>query len=203
MSNNESAHQMSSDAAEVVWPSHCYRCGAKLPKDSHRCPNCGRRQIRYCYCGNAIPVTAAKCPYCGADWSAAIRVRRKSRSSRWDWRMFAAYCAAGGLATVAAAAAVNSLVGALALRSLPPGQTGLPGAFSARLALALTTIGRTISRIGSKVVSIGGGPWVAPAVVGTGICIGALLYMRRVGKLRLKWPFRKKRVYRRRRQGVY
>lgn len=203
MTEGASATSDKGSEPEVRWPSRCYRCGAALEPGSQRCPQCGRRQTRYCYCGNAIPVTFAKCPYCGADWSMSMRVRRKSRSRRWDWRMFAAYCGAGALAAVAAAAVVNSLVGALALRSLPPGHTGLPGAFSARLSLALATVGRTVATIWGRVISVGGAPWVGAAIAGSGLLAGALTYAYRTGKLRIRLRVGKRRVHKRRRQGVY
>ncbi|MCD6350968.1 MAG: zinc ribbon domain-containing protein [Armatimonadetes bacterium] len=181
----------------------CYRCGAELPEGAQRCPQCGRRQTRLCYCGHSIPVTAPKCPYCGADWSTALRVRRKSRSSSWNWRLLVAYSAGGALLTIALAAITNSVVGGLALRSLPPGRTGLPASFSARLSLAMTTIGRAAGHLYGKLAYLGGGPWVALTVAGTGALVGAVIYLRRAGALRLRWPFSKRRVQRRRRRGVY
>jgi ribosomal protein L40E len=176
----------------------CYRCGAALPEGAGRCPQCGRRQTRLCYCGNIIPVTASECPLCHTDWSVAVRVRRRSRSEKCDLRMLAAYAIAGALATVALAAVVNSVIGALALRSLPAGHMGLPSSFGARVSLALTTVGRSISYVLSKLSSVGGGPWVAVIVAGSGALAGAAFYLHRIEALRLRWPLWGKRVRRRR-----
>jgi len=181
----------------------CYRCGAELAEGADRCPQCGRRQTRLCYCGHAIAVTAPECPHCHADWSAALRVRHKSRGHNWNPRALAVYTAAGALATIALAALANSTIGGLALHSLPPGRTGLPAPFAARLSLALTTLGRNVSHIVAKIAYLGGGPWVILAVAGTGALLGALIYLRHTGSLRLRWPLRSKRVARRRRRGVY
>ncbi len=183
--------------------SKCYHCGTALPDGATVCPYCGRRQVRICYCGNYIPVTAPKCPYCGADWSVAFRVRRKSRSRKLSWKYLIGYAATGALISIAAAAVINSMVGALALRSLPPGQTGLPGSFSARLALALETIGRGLSFLGRRIASAGGGPGVALLIVSCGATAGALFYLRKIGRLKFRLPFGRKRVKKRRRQGVY
>lgn len=184
-------------------PARCYRCGAELPPEAMVCPRCGRRQVRLCYCGNYVPVTSPRCPYCGADWSLAFRVRRKSRSRKLNWKLLGAYTAAGALASIALAALTNSIVGGLAIRSLPPGQGGLPGSFTARLALAMQTVSRAFAYFGHRVARAGGGPGVAIAVVFSGALLGALFYLYRTGHLKLRLPFGRKKVKRRRRQGVY
>ncbi|MBC7289365.1 MAG: hypothetical protein H5T86_15255, partial [Armatimonadetes bacterium] len=98
-------------AVERAGTARCYHCGAELSDGAHRCPRCGRRQVRLCYCGNYVPVTEPRCPHCGADWSLAFRVRRKSRSSRLNWKLLIGYSAAGALAAITAAAVTNSIVG--------------------------------------------------------------------------------------------
>lgn len=203
MPEDHTGTQEEQESPEEVGRDTCYRCGAQLAEGAERCPQCGRRQTRLCYCGHAIPVTASECPHCHADWSAALRVRRKSRGHNWNPRTLAVYAAAGALVTIALAALTNSVVGGLALRSLPHGHTGLPASFVARLSLALTTVGRGISYMVTRVAYLGGGPWVIVGVAGTGALLGALIYLHRNGSLRLRWPLRSKRVARRRRRGVY
>jgi len=183
--------------------STCYRCGATLSEETQHCPQCGRRQTRLCHCGNAIPVTASECPYCHADWSAGLKVRRKSLSCQMSWKLLLVHAVAGSLVTVALAAMANSAVGALALRSLPPGQRGLPGAFSARFELALTTLGRGLSTLLGKLTSIGGSPWIVFTIAGTGAAVGAVCYLYRIGSLRIRWPLGNRRLKRRRRRGTY
>ena len=188
---------------KVKLPSKCYACGSSLPEGSTVCPRCGRRQVRLCYCGNYIPVTASTCPYCGADWSRALRVRRKSRSKKLSWKFLIAYASAGALIAIACAALVNSIIGGLAIRSLPPGQTGLPASFTARLALAMETIGRTFSQIGSKISSVGGGPGTILLIFFAGAATGALVYLHQAGQLKIRLPFgSKKKVKRRRRRAA-
>lgn len=184
--------------AEAQEAGHCYRCGAVLTEDSRNCPQCGRRQARLCYCGQEIPVTSPSCPFCGADWSTAFRVRRKTRNREFSWKLTAAYAAAGALAAIILAAFANSFVGALAIRSLPPGTTGLPASFLDRLGLAVTTVGRALGGLAYHVSHLGGGPTAALILVMAGAVVGAVVYLYRAGALRLRWPlgfgsFRKRR----------
>ncbi len=174
------------DPSEVGEAGYCYRCGATLVEGDRNCPQCGRRQTRLCYCGKEIPVTAAACPECGADWSTAFRVRRKSKTRDFSWKVTAAYAALGALAMMVLAAFVNSIVGALAFHSLPTGAEGLPAGFVDRLSLAMSTLGHAFGTIAWHLEHIGGGPIAALLLVVAGGAVGAVVYLYRAGALRLR-----------------
>ncbi len=192
--------QQQQETAGGAAQNHCYACGRLLEPGARVCPSCGRRQLRTCFCGNLIPVTAATCPYCGADWSRAYRVRRRSRSRKLKAKYLAGYSAAGALVAVAVAAATNMIVGALAARSLPPGE-GLPGSFLARVSLAWQTVRAGVQSVGARISSLGGGPLAVLAVAVAGAGAGAAAYLWRTGWLKLRW-LRKRRRVRRKRAGT-
>ena len=189
------------DPSAVSDAAHCYRCGAVLEDDSRNCPQCGRRQTRLCYCGQEIGVTASSCPHCGADWSTAFRVRRKTKTFEFSWKLTAAHAAVGALAAIIVAALANSLVGALAVRSLPQGAAGLPAGFLARLGLALATIGHAFTSLAYHIEHLGGGPLAALLLVVAGAAVGAVVYLYRAGALRLRWPFPTANARKRRRRA--
>ncbi len=173
--------------SEVSDAGYCYRCGAALLAGDRNCPQCGRRQTRLCYCGQEISVTASACPHCGADWSTAFRVRRKTKTREFNWKFTAAYAAIGALAAMTLAALINSIVGGLAVRSLPEAAAGLPAGFLARLGLALSTVGHAFTSLTWRIEHIGGGPTAALLLVLAGAAIGAGVYLYRAGALRIRW----------------
>lgn len=175
-----------SDGAEGrAVATNCYRCGATIPPGVNRCPRCGRRQTRWCYCGHEIPVVEASCPHCGADWSKAVRVRRRVHRSRWERGKLIGYMSAGAVIAVLAAALLNSIVGALALRSLPAGERILPPDFSSRLGLAVETIGHSLAAAWNRLAGVGGSLWGILVIVFVGAVGGALVYLARVGRISL------------------
>lgn len=133
-------------------------------------------------------MTASTCPHCGADWSGAFRVRRKTKTREFSWRITSAYAAAGALVAILLAALVNSIVGAIALHSLPPGAEGLPAGFMARLGLALTGIGQALANIVSHTERLGAGALAGLVIVVIGAAGGAMVYMYKAGALRVRVP---------------
>lgn len=121
------------------------------------------------------------CPYCGADSTGIIKVRRRKRRRGVSAREMLGYVAAGVFVALLLAAAVNSTVGSLALRSAD--STELPEAPSERLGLAWHTIQETFSAMASACVDRLGGlvPFVLMGVVGG--LVGVLYYLRRNGGL--------------------
>ncbi|MCX7598123.1 MAG: zinc ribbon domain-containing protein [Armatimonadetes bacterium] len=176
----------------------CYRCRATIPQGASHCPRCGRRQTRWCYCGHEIHVTEATCPHCGADWSGALRVRRRGRRNRLETRKLVGYMAAGAVVAIFAAALLNSIVGALAIRSLPAGERVLPPDFASRLGLAVETVGRNLAVVWNHIARLGGGFLGLLAILLTGAVVGALVYLGRVGRIRVPL-LRGSKAHRRRR----
>lgn len=162
----------------------CYRCGARLPADATRCTNCGRKQTRICYCGNEIPVTALECPYCGADWSNARRARRKrTKSRRIKPRELAKAAGVGALASLLVLFVANILISHLAGYAANPAAP-LAG-YPQRLGYAYEGIIKLGSSIGQTLVSHQGTLLVAGLGLGLGAILGAVLYMMRVGAIRI------------------
>lgn len=108
------------------------------------------------------------------------------------------YIAAGILIAVFAAALLNSIVDALAFRSLPAEQRQLPADFSSRLGLAWQTIGRNFASVWGRIAGLGGSFWSVLAVILAGAMGGALVYLWRVGRIRLP-RIRRSKAYKRRR----
>jgi len=194
-------HSHNGAPGQVAAGARCYHCGAVLAEGASVCPACGRRQTRWCYCGREIPVAEPTCPYCGADWSKAVRVRRRARRVGVDFRRLAGYIAAGILAAIFAAALLNSIVGALALRSLPPEQHDLPDDFSSRFGLAMQTVGRNLAVVWDRIAGLGGSFWSVLAIILVGAVGGACVYLWRVGGVRLPRLSRSKAYKRRRARG--
>lgn len=183
--SERSDESKASDEAESrAVATNCYRCGATIPVGANRCPGCGRRQTRWCYCGREIPVVEAYCPYCGADWSKAVRVRRRVGRSRLERHKLFGYMSAGAVIAVLATALLNSIVGALAFRSLPAGERILPPDFSSRLGLAVETVGRSLAAARDRLAGAGGSLRKIALIVLAGAVGGAMVYLARVGRIR-------------------
>lgn len=180
--------------------TECYRCGETIEEGQEHCPTCGRPQYRVCYCGWRIPITAHRCPQCGADWSGAMRVRRKAHSHRVHPQRLARHAVLGALAALVFAALVGVVVNNLALRALPEGQP-MPAALGARLALAGQGLGELLSTIGRRLGTVGGELGLVLLILLAGAAVGALFYLTREHLLRIRWPWahRKHKVVRRRR----
>jgi len=166
--------------ADANTQQECYHCSAALDSGAQICPYCGRKQVRTCYCGAEIPVTAKVCPQCGADWSASLRVRRKSRSKQPDWKKLLKFALVGSLLALFLASVLNVAITGLAVRSLATGQQ-LPNSLSQRFGLALTTIWTALATLGHKLAEKGGGMGPLVIVIVAGAALGVAVYLFREG----------------------
>jgi ribosomal protein L40E len=193
-----SVRQEKHPIAEAV--SECYRCGATIGEGQEHCPQCGRPLYRVCYCGWRIPINAHRCPQCDADWSGAMRVRKKAHSHRVNPRRLGSYAVLGALAALALTALGGLLLGKLAERALPEGQP-MPHALGERMALAWEGVEEVLSTIGRRLAALSGGLGLVLLILLMGAAVGALIYLAHEGLLRFTWPraHRKGKVRRRRR----
>ena len=166
--------------ADADTQQECYHCGAALDKGAQICPYCGRKQVRTCYCGAEIPVTAEICPQCDADWSASLRVRRKSKSKKPDWQKLLKFALVGSLLSLSLASVLNLIITGLASRSLATGQQ-LPNSLIQRLGLALTTIWTALATLGHELAEKGGGMGPLVIVLVAGAALGVAVYLFREG----------------------
>lgn len=174
----------------------CYRCGAHLRQGERRCPECGRAQYRTCYCGAVLRKTAAVCEACGADWSPARRRRtvRKKRPVRG--RELVVNALAGALVASVLAAAAGKIVQSLAAAAAANQGIPVPPGLAQQLWLVVVSLAQGVSQAAHDLVARGWQFAGLLVVMLLGAGVGTLLYLGRVGVIRLK---RRRRVRKRRR----
>ncbi len=164
--------------------TECYWCSTSLPENTRICPECGLKQYRTCYCGTEILVTEPRCPNCGADWSASLRIRRKAKPRRPNYKSMLKSAALGSVIALLAAVLLNAVVTGLASRSLA-GDQQIPTSITQKVGLAIDSIGTILQTIGHHLAEKSGGLIAAIVVIAVGAAIGALTYLARRGFLRL------------------
>lgn len=150
----------------------CSSCQAALPADADVCPACGQRQARTCFCGAAMALDADTCPACGADWSAKIKIRRRSRSVHVRPKNMLHSALIGALVTVCATALFNVVLTAMAGLSMPAGVTSPP--FAHLLYYAGRTLVKAVDALFTSLLGGVGGVLLtalAGAVLGTLLCL--------------------------------
>lgn len=164
--------------------TECYWCSTPLPEGTRICPECGLKQYRTCYCGTEILVTAPRCTNCGADWSASLRIRRKAKPRRPNYKSMLKSAALGSVIALVVAALLNAIVTGLARRSISGDQQITT--ITQKVGLAIDTIETILQTIGHHLAERSGGLIAAIVVIVVGAAIGALTYLSRRGFLRLR-----------------
>jgi hypothetical protein len=172
------------DQEPTLEPLRCYHCEQVVPRGAEVCPRCLRKQMRVCFCGNRIHATAGFCEFCGADWRRSVRVHRRTKRRLTPQLLLRAAAPGCGIALLLAVVA-NQIVDGLARRAMET-NSGLPGSFSARLALALQALGEGFATIGHAVASHSGSLALLAGVALAGAAGGVLYYLHHEDMLHIR-----------------